>query len=122
VLIGVGPGADRSAKLLIYLAVEGALLDACSHIIIHGLRDRREQKLYHAAVAGLDPDRGRHEIDTGSVEVLQNGAAHRKPHGNPLIGEAINACRDEASGTNDQAALARKLKTILMVRPNRTTK
>jgi hypothetical protein len=62
------------------------------------------------------------EIDTGSVEILQNGAAHRKPHGNPLIGEAINACTDEASGTNDQAALARKLKTILMVRPNRTTK
>jgi hypothetical protein len=26
-----GPDADRHAKLLIYLAVEGSLLDACSH-------------------------------------------------------------------------------------------
>jgi hypothetical protein len=43
-------------------------------------------------------------------------------HGNPLIGKAINACKAKASGTNDQAALTRKLKTILIVRPNRTTR
>jgi hypothetical protein len=40
-----------------------------------------------------------------------------------LIGEALNACKDEASDTNDQAALTGKfLKEILVVRPNRTTK
>jgi EAL domain-containing protein (putative c-di-GMP-specific phosphodiesterase class I) len=30
----MGPGADRHAKLLIHLAVEGALLDAYSHAVI----------------------------------------------------------------------------------------
>jgi hypothetical protein len=39
-----------------------------------------------------------------------------------LIGEALNACKDEASATNDQAAITSKLKTILMVRPNRNAK
>jgi hypothetical protein len=39
-----------------------------------------------------------------------------------ILGEALNACKDEASDTNDQAALTSMLKTILMVRPNRTTK
>jgi hypothetical protein len=54
--------------------------------------------------AGLPPD----ELPCGYLPNLR------------LIGEALNACKDEASAT--KAAITSKLKTILMVRPNRNTK
>jgi len=50
VLIAWGPGADRHAKLLIYLAVKGSLLDACSHAIA-----ACDSRVHLGAVGGLDP-------------------------------------------------------------------
>jgi hypothetical protein len=39
-----------------------------------------------------------------------------------LIDEALNAGKDEARDTNDQAAITSRSKAILVVRPNRRTK
>jgi hypothetical protein len=39
VLIGVGPDADRRAKLLIHQAIEGAILDAYLHIALAAMSE-----------------------------------------------------------------------------------